>query len=57
MKYLFEKIFGNEEVFNKKLFNFNSYKNLNESILKKKFFNKIIIKRIIGKKNYLNKEY
>ena len=49
MKYLFEKIFGNEEVFNKKLFTFNSHKNLNESILKEKVFNKIKSEEIKNK--------
>ena len=49
MKYLFEKIFGNEEVFNKKLFTFNSHKNLNESILKEKVFKKIKSEEIKNK--------
>ena len=37
MKYLFEKIIGNEEVFNKKLYAINSHKTLDEKTLKEIF--------------------
>ena len=41
MKYLFEKIIGNEETFNKKLYAFSSKESLNNETLKEKVLNKI----------------
>ncbi len=41
MKYLFEKLIGNEEVFYKKLYAINSHKTLDEKTIKEKVFNKI----------------
>ena len=41
MKYLFEKIIGNEAVFYKKLYAINSHKTLDKKTIKEKVFNKI----------------
>ena len=41
MKYLFEKIIGNEETFNKKLYAFSSKESLDEKTLKEEVLNKI----------------
>jgi hypothetical protein len=49
MKYLFEKIIGNEETFNKKLYAFSSIESLDEKTLKDKVLNKITSKEVKDK--------
>ena len=55
MKYLFEKIIGNEEVFYKKLYAINSHKTLDKKTIKEKFFNKI--QSEVLKINYIKIKY
>ena len=49
MKYLFEKIIGNEETFNKKLYAFSSKESLDDKTLEKKVLNKIKSKEVKDK--------
>ncbi len=49
MKYLFEKIIGNEETFNKKLYAFSSKESLDDQTLEKKVLNKIKSKEVKDK--------